>query len=381
MSLNSLAKTEIKLPSFGRKRSSEPKQRSRSPRRASGRSLNVRATDPRRVVGLDIETDHIAAAEVRVNGRIGVERAVIAGITEGLVRDGEITDPEALGDALKDIFNEHGLPRIVRVGLTSQRAVMRVIDLPPLTDDADIAAAIELQAPEHIAMPIERAVLDYQVVGQVDTATGRRTRVVVAAAQREAIDQIRTAIERAGLRLEGIDLSAFALTRALYDPELGSEGRLLYAHVADVTTVAIARGTVCEMTRISPIGLDQMARRLAEREAVSTIDARKRLEHFDPASQVDELALEILDAGITSLADDLTKTLEFHASQHAGTPITAAVVTGDASLIPNFPEVLGQQMRMEVRRGAPASANEALGTVELARVALAAGLAVEEVNA
>ena len=305
---------------------------------------------------------------------------MIADIPEGLVRDGEVVDASALGSALKDIFNAHNLPGAVRVGLTSPRAVMRMIDLPPLTDDADIAAAVALQAPEHIAMPLDRAVLDHRVIGQVDTPTGRRTRVVVAAAQRDAIDQIRIAIESAGLRLEGIDLAAFALTRAMYDPELGNESRLLYAHVGDVTTVAIARGELCEMTRVSPLGLDQMARRLAEREAITVSEARQRLRSFDPAGK-DELALEILDSALTGLADDLTKTLEFHASENPGSPISAAVVTGDASLIPNFPEVLGQHMRLAVRRGAPASANDELGTVQLERVALAAGLAVEEVNA
>src|SRR3954454_15703798 len=72
---------------------------------------------PRMVVGLDIEPSHIAAAEATVNGRVAVERAAVTPLAPGLVRDGEVTDVEALSVALKDFFAQNSLGKRVRLGV------------------------------------------------------------------------------------------------------------------------------------------------------------------------------------------------------------------------------------------------------------------------
>src|SRR4051812_6638548 len=121
------------------------------------------------VVGLDIQPGEVVAAEVRQDAGLTVERAVCAPIDAALVREGEVADVDGLATQLKALFAEHKLSPRVRVGLASQRAVMRTIDLPPLEDDADIAAAVRIQAPDHIAMPLAHAVVDHQTLGIVDT--------------------------------------------------------------------------------------------------------------------------------------------------------------------------------------------------------------------
>src|SRR5207249_3064271 len=68
----------------------------------------------RTVVGLDIEPSHLAAAEVRANGTIAIERGATAPLPPGLMRDGEVTDVEALAEALRTFFREHKLGRRVR---------------------------------------------------------------------------------------------------------------------------------------------------------------------------------------------------------------------------------------------------------------------------
>src|SRR5205823_13472579 len=151
---------------------------------------------------------------------------------------------------------EHRLPKRVRVGIANQRTIMRTIDLPPLERDAEIAAAVRMHAPEHIAMPLDQAVTDHHVLGLVDTPDGPRMRVVVAATDRESVDRLLEALRRAGLRPIGLDLSAFALVRALYVPhgadgERAEGGAVLYAHVAGTTTMAIAEGADCRFTRVS----------------------------------------------------------------------------------------------------------------------------------
>jgi Tfp pilus assembly PilM family ATPase len=127
------------------------------------------------------------------------------------------------------------------------------------------------------------------------------------------------------------------------------------------------------------MSLEHLSRRLAEREGIPAIEARERLLSFTGVD--DPQALAVLDAGLAELADDLAKTIEFHAAQGEGSAVAETVISGPTALIPNFAEVLAQRMQIPVRRGGPRVADRSDVDLAHERVALAAGLAVEEVRA
>jgi type IV pilus assembly protein PilM len=335
------------------------------------------------VCGLHLEQSEAIAAVAHRDGRLSVQRAAACDLPFGAVRDGEVMDPDALGAALKRLFAEHKLPKRVRVGIASQRTIMRTIDLPPLGRAAEIEAAVRMHAPEHIAMPLEQAVTDYQVLGLVNTPEGPRMRVVVAAADRESVDRLLEALRKAGLRPAGIDLSAFALVRALHDQVADADVPVLYAHVAGTTTMAIAEGTACRFTRVSTAGFDTFAGQLAERAEISTDDARHRLlvAGADAAEANDDvLARAVLDAGADQLGDDLRTSIEFFTTQW-GSTVAEIVLTGTALAVPGFAAAVEKRAGLPVRAGGVQGSAEALGGLEPWRVALATGLSIEEVAA
>ena len=61
----------------------------------------------------------------------------------------------------------------MRLGVANQRIVMRTLDLPPLKGAKEINSAIRFQAPDHIPMPLEQAVLEHHSLGIVETPTAR----------------------------------------------------------------------------------------------------------------------------------------------------------------------------------------------------------------
>lgn len=368
---------ELKLPRLDLKRLREPvalpSLRSRRPQH--GRPARPSAA----VTGLHLEGSEVVVAQARPEPRLTVTQAGALELEPGLVREGVVADAEALGDALKQLFAEHqGLSKRVRVGVANQRTVMRTIDLPPLEDSADIAAAVHMHAPEHIAMPLDQAVLDHHVLGRVETPNGARTRVVVAATDRESVDRLLAALRHAGLRPVGIDLAAFALVRALYRADADTDGPVLYAHVSGSTTLAIAERAVCRFTRVGPAGLDMFTESLAEREGVPLGEARDRLLAcaLDSASG-DTLASDVLDHGVAQLGDDLRTSLEFFATQW-GTPVTDLVLSGPALAVPGLTVALERRVGVPVRT---ATVDVAVDDVEPWRLAVAAGLSVEEVPA
>jgi type IV pilus assembly protein PilM len=240
-----------------------------------------RSSGGRDLVGLDIQPGFVAAVQARVNGSILAERAGLRPLGADTMRDGEVLDQEALAEVLRDLFADSGLSKRVRIGVANQRTVLRTLELPPVTDPKELAAAVTFQAQDQVPMPLNNAVLDFHPLGIVDTPAGPRQRVVLVAAQRDMIEHLVAAVRAAGLTPEGVDLSAFALIRSLYRPEPEQTGRVLYLNVDGLTNLAIAEGKICRFTRVVGSGLEGMAVELAERRGIALTDARALLAAVD----------------------------------------------------------------------------------------------------
>jgi len=317
-----------------------------------------------------------------------VDRAATAELAQGVVREGEVADVDALAAVLHDLFAESKLGRRVRLGVANQRIVMRTIDLPPLHEAKEIASAVRFQAPEHIPMPLEQAVLEHHSLGIVQTDDGPRTRVVLVAARRDMIDGLLAATRSAGLRPEGIDLSAFAMIRALYR---SGDGATLYLSVGGMTNLAVASGTTCVFTRVVAHGTEAMAAELAERRGLTLEHARGWLTHTGmllPVDDVDgdpEIVIEaraVLSEGFRRICDEVRNSLDFHRVQPGAVEVQRAVLTGPAVSIPGFSDQLGEQIGLPLERGMVTEARPgALAGIDPGRLVVAAGLTVEEIAA
>jgi type IV pilus assembly protein PilM len=347
----------------------------------------------RKVVGLDVEPTHVAAAEASVNGHVAVERAAVQPLAPGLVRDGEVTDADGLATVLKEFFSRNKLPKRVRLGVANQRIVVRTIDLPPLDEGRELDAAVRFQAQEHIPMSLDQAVLDFHPLGRVETDQGERTRVVLVAARRDMIERLLSAVRGAGLRPEGIDLSAFAMIRALGHQRPDGEGEggaELYVSVGGMTNLAIAAGGICLFTRVSTTGLDGMITDLAERRGLTRDHAEQWLAHVGLVAPVDGIegdteivgdARTVLAAGVDRIVDDVRNSLDFYSTQGTGLAVERAVVTGPAVGIPGFVDQLDNGLAVSVGSATVAEARPgALNGLQPGQVTVAAGLAVSEVG-
>jgi type IV pilus assembly protein PilM len=204
-------------------------------------------SNTRGIVGLDLDGQFLAAVQASEGG---VSRAVSAELPPGVIVDGEVTDVEALSEALKDFFKTHNLPKRVRLGVSNQQIVVRHLELPKIENGDELAAAVRFQASEAIAMPLDEVVMDHQVVSEYVNQDGAaRLRIVVVAARESMISRVVDAVRAAGLRPEGIDLNAFALVRTLALPSDSAENSRVYCHLGGVTNLAIALGSICVFTR------------------------------------------------------------------------------------------------------------------------------------
>jgi type IV pilus assembly protein PilM len=353
----------------------------------AGRTRSPMAKRTKTLVGLDIDATGIVAAAVTVNGRVRVERAVSTPLEPGIVRDGEVVDVDGLTEALRTLYRENkGLEKRVRVGLANQKIVVRVVDLPYLEDAGEIDAAVRFHAQDQLPMPLDQAVLDYQPLDVITDETGRRQRVLLVAARREMVERVLAALRGAGLKPEGIDLSAFAMVRALHRAGLEEE-QVLYLAIGGLTNLAVARGTNCTFARASGGGVEALAIELAERSALTLEHAHGWLAHVGLEAPLEEIegdeeivatARRTLLDGVRRIAADVRSSLDFHRAQDDATSVERAVVTGPVTGIPGFTAALASELGMPVE---PGTVDGTPTGIEPGLVTVAAGLAITEAPA
>jgi type IV pilus assembly protein PilM len=338
------------------------------------------------IVGLDIEPGYVAAVQGG-SGRPAVERAAYAPLAHGVVRDGEVIDVDTLAGVLRELFAEHKLAKRVRLGVANQRIVMRTVELPPLTDPKEIASAVQFQAQEHIPMPLEQAVLEHQSLGVVETADGPRTRIVLVAARRDMIDRLLEATTRAGLRPHGIDLSAFAMIRALHRSD--ATGTTVYVSVGGLTNLAIADGMTCVFTRVIPHGIESVAGELAERRGLTLEHAHGWLKHVGVLAPVDDIegdseivveSRSVLSEGVRRIGEEVRNSIDFHVMQAGSSAVERVVLTGPVLAIPGFSEQIGQHIGVPLEVGLVSEGRAGgFSGIDAGRLAVAAGLTTHEV--
>ncbi len=347
------------------------------------------------VVGLDIEAGSVAATELAVNGSVAIKAAAVGPMPPGAFVEGEVADPDAVADALKDLFGAHKLSKRVRLGVGNQRIVVRTLRLPAIEDPKELDAAIRFQAQEQMPMPLDQAVLEHHVVGGVPGEDGSTPQidVVVVAARRDMVASFLEPLRRAGLEPMGIDVAAFGMIRALagavsapaVEGEAPRAETTLFCHVGDVANLAVARGRACLFTRVSHAGLETLGERLARDRGLTYEHAMQWLSHVgleQPLEAIDgdpetvAEARRALEEGASALVDDLRLSLDYYSAQEAAVPVERIVLSGPGCVIPGFAERVEQGLGLPVLSVQPAE----LGGFEpaaAARLTLPFGLALE----
>jgi type IV pilus assembly protein PilM len=396
-------------------------------------------TKTRSIVGLDIEPGFVAAAEFANGGSPQLVKAATASLGPGLFHEGEVIDVEGLSERLRAFFREHDLPKRVRLGVASQKIAVRVIELPAIDSEAELEAAVRFQAQEELPMPLEQAVLDHRVLERISDGETTRMRVLVVGARRDSVNHLLAVARRAGLQPELVDLSAFAMIRALYvprpvgyprdpvegpvpgeetamqDPTVDGAGlevaladgigvgpaipdpqslATVYCYIGGFTNLAIAVGKNCVFNRVLHNGIESMAATLAERKGLTLDHAREWLRYVGLERDIENIegereilteAREVLENGARRIADEVRLSMEYYHSTVPDAPrVEAAVMAGPGIAIAGLNTLFERELGLPVEARSLGHVDVqpgALDGVDSAHLTVATGLALDEVPA
>lgn len=311
-------------------------------------------------VGLDIGTSAIRAAQL-TGGRGGASLTSFGQVAlpSGAVVDGEIRDPGAVSDAVAQLWKRVKIrSKRAVVGVANQRVVVRQVDLPYL-DEKEFRSSLKFQVSDHIPMPVDSAELDYQVVDDYTTDTGEHMmRVLLIAAATDMIESFVSTLGTAGIEVAGIDLTPFAVARAVSPAARGETGIAGAEAIVDVgagvTNMVIHQNGEARFVRILLVGGDEVTNALADGLNVSYDEAEAYKLDLGRGVGTPE-AQRILTERVDALVNEIRGSLDYYVSQEESEPVTSIILTGGGSLTPGLIPQLEQTLRTQVRRATPLS--------------------------
>ena len=324
-------------------------------------------------IGLDIGTDHIRLAQLRPSGGgFALQRYGLIGLPLGSVVEGEIVDADAVGTAIRDLMRSVGLRSGANVaaGVSNQKVVVRLVDLPYM-DPAELGGAIQYQAQDYIPIPVEEAILDYQMIGDYMTSSDEHMmEVLLVAAQRDMIDQLVNAVDHSGLKLSIIDVTSFAIVRGLLgvSPEVlpgeaDGEATAIIQMSAGITNIVVVEKGVPRFTRVSSLAANDFTQAVANSlnttfAAAEDLKLRVGLPAPDGTAGVfaadiePDLARntqEVLEREVTKFIAEVRRSLDYYLTQTSTVrAIKRVLLTGSGAQLRNLDSYVARGLQATV---------------------------------
>ncbi len=311
----------------------------------------------RSAIGLDIGTSGVRAAEL-IFGKGGVTLAKFGQVAlpEGAVRDGEVTDIDAVAEAIKQLWarTKFSSKKVV-IGVANQKVVVRQVDIPWLPE-SELKKSLAFQVADLIPMPVEHAVLDFHTLEETTGDGGARMlRGLLVAAARDMVLASIEAVRKAGLTPTVVDLSSFAVLRSLGNNDhLGMDDGVeaLVDVGARVTNIVVHQGGVPRFIRILLMGGQDLTDVVAERLGVplEQAEAMKQNAGRDGSAE-SQTAARVLESALATFVSEVRGSLDYYTASTGSVPIGRVLLTGGGSRLAGLGDRLSQATRLPVYAG------------------------------
>ncbi len=319
------------------------------------------------VIGLDIGSTHVRAVEVQQGrGAPVVLRYGEAPVPLGAVQDGEVTEPEGVIIAIRQLWAVHKFShRDVVLGVGNQRVLVRNLDVPYMALD-QVRSSLPFQVQETLPVAVEDALLDYYPSAEFAGATGRTLRGLLVAATRDTVNANVAAVEGAGLRPLMVDLNAFALIRAHAATTDPSRTCALVDIGARITNVVIVRHGQPQLVRTLPVGGQHLTDAVAGELGVSVGEAEALKRQVGVGVAVPRELYQAAEAVMhvaQGLVEAVRNTFVYFASNNPGQAAEAVVLSGGGSYLNGLGQYLSSASRLPVMMA------DVIGGVQVAKTA------------
>lgn len=321
-------------------------------------------------IGLDINSSTIAVLQLeKTKTDLRVARFASTLTPPEIVREGLLSDPEAVGVAVRELLDSVGLTAkgpapVTNIGIPGQSVVIRLMPVPKGMPNDELNDVVRQEAINNLPFPIDEANLDWTRVpgtGRTDPDGVEREDILLGAIQKVIVDGYWRMAETAGIQIGKLEISSLAAVRALaFSGQLGKDGNLsLVVNIRqDATDITLVNKAVPLFSRSVLLGVETIMESMQRSINASADEAKELL----PRIQL--LGVPTVDPRIgqaaqvaRSVCGDLTaevgRSLEFYMSQVGMVRVDQVIVCGSGTSIPEIDQFIANRLNLNTTVGNP----------------------------
>ncbi|MBD2107246.1 type IV pilus assembly protein PilM [Nodosilinea sp. FACHB-141] len=326
-----------------------------------------------RGVGIELTPERVNLARLKKQGAsLKLEALASVELAEGIYEEGQILDTAAMADAIQTVLAESKLK--VRQATTAipGRAITRVIPVPAELDDDELREMVlNQEASLYLPFPREEADVDYQKLGYfVDEDGIEKVQVLLVAVRKDLTDPYIEVFQQAGLALNVLETSSFALIRTIRE-QLRQFTPQEAAAVVDIefenTEISIVVDGVPHFSRTVPIGTFQIQSALSRAMNLPPSRNTELLQGMTvPIQTMDTVGAPQMgntNPGTTAmlrvlgeLSDELRRSIDFYLNQGEDMEVAQLLLAGPGASIGQLDEFLAQRLSLPASQIDPISA-------------------------
>lgn len=259
-------------------------------------------------------------------------------------------DQEKLAQVVAQLVVQAKLTtRNVAVGIPSNRVFTTVADIDRLAPH-ELDQAIRYQADSLIPTPLEESKIDWALLG--DSPTNKTKQEILLSSVPNAFIETRLdMLEGIGLNVVAFEPDNLAMARALIAPD--STGPQLVIDVGRLATdLVIVQGGAPRLTRSIPTGVEAIIRSATQNLNIDEKQAEQFVFKFGLSKEkLEGQVYQAISSTIDLLTTEIEKSIKFFQARYAGVKLEKLIVTGGASVIPEFPLYMANKFNVNVEIG------------------------------
>jgi type IV pilus assembly protein PilM len=317
-------------------------------------------------IGVELSPDRINVSQLRRQGQ-GYKLTTLASapVPEGMFQDGQITDIAGVAELLQALLAENKIKtKKVATAVTGGRdTVTRIIPIPAELNDQELREMVlNQEAGLYLPFPREEADVDYQKLGLfVDEDGIEKFQVLLVATRKEITDSYIQTFQQAGLQVDVLEISSFALIRTIreqlrqFSPQ---EAVALVDIEFESTEISIAVDGVPQFSRTVPIGTYQIQSALSRAMNLPPSRSTDLLQGMTiPLGAADAMGSPARSGGtnpgaaamlriISDLADELRRSIDFYLNQGDNLEVAQLLLAGPGASIGQLDEFFTQRLSL-----------------------------------
>jgi len=352
-------------------------------------------------VGIELTPEKVNLAQLRKQGAVlKLETLASVELSEGVYEEGQILDTAAMADAIQTVMTESKVKVKQATTAIPGRAITRVIPVPAELDDQELREMVlNQEASLYLPFPREEADVDYQKLGYfVDEDGIEKVQVLLVAVRKDIADPYIDVFLEAGLKLNVLETSSFALIRTIRE-QLRQFTPQEAAAVVDIefesTEISIVVDGVPHFSRTVPIGTFQIQSALSRAMNLPPSRNTELLQGMTvPVQSMDTVGSPQVgntNPGTTAmlrvlgeLSDELRRSIDFYLNQGEEMEVAQLLLAGPGASIGQLDEFFAQRLSLPASQIDPIAAlslefDEDIPEVQRPGLATVIGLGLREV--